>query len=466
VRAVLAPEELLAYCERALRACEVEGAEEAEAFVLARATTEVKLDRREGRPSLEGTSTSRLGLAIRVYRDGRLGFSYTTDLSEGALREVIRSTLKAARPLEGFRGFPTPRKAPGLRLFDAKVADLTEEECMERLLHMVEAVECDEGLEVSSATFGTSIIRFGIANSGGLETWDEGTFVRAMLAVSARGAPGPTPASAIRRRLTDLDVGQLARDVAQKAKLMSKAEAVEAGKVDVVLSPWALAELLAYAFSNALRADNVRSGTSVLKGKLGQRVASNCLSIYDDPTHQHGICSFGIDDEGTPAERKAIIEGGELKGFLYDSIEAGRQGLEKAGGNCIRWEPPAVDPYYPRDYRFRPGIYPTNLLVEPGRRGLDDLLSELDSGLYAYASLAGFAMRPSGDFSLYVLCGFKVEGGELAGGLKGFNLRGNVFELVKAIKSVGSNLEPVVPEMAGFCVIAPHVLVEGVEVVG
>ncbi|RLI10894.1 hypothetical protein DRO33_05055, partial [Candidatus Bathyarchaeota archaeon] len=111
-------------------------------------------------------------------------------------------------------------------------------------------------------------------------------------------------------------------------------------------------------------------------------------------------------------------------------------------------------------------IYPTNLLVEPGRRGLDDLLSELDSGLYAYASLAGFAMRPSGDFSLYVLCGFKVEGGELAGGLKGFNLRGNVFELVKAIKSVGSNLEPVVPEMAGFCVIAPHVLAEGVEVVG
>ena len=458
-------DELLSYCEDALRACEAEGAEEAEAFALSRTRIEVSLVVRGGEPDVAATGTSRLGLAMRAYADGRLGFSYTTDLSEKALREAARAALRASRPVEGFKGFPNPGGTRRRGVYDRRVAELTGPDLLDLLEGMVdEARGGGDGLEIPSAYVGACSVAFAIANSSGLEVREEGTFVGANLSALAAGAPESISSSQVRRKLDQLDTVALAHDVARKALAMAGAGEIRPGEHDVVLSPWVLAELLSYSFVGALRADNVRLGTSVLKGKLGEQVASEALSISDDPTHPLGLCTFGTDDEGWPTERKPIVERGVLRAYLYDSLEAGLQGLE-AGGNCIRWEPPVVDPFYPRDYRFRPGIYPTNLVVEPGHKSFEELLEHLGEGLYAFRSLSGFGMAPSGDFALYMTSAFRVEGGELGPGLRGLSLRGNVFEVLKAIRETSSDLEPLLPDMAGFCVISPHALAEGLEVV-
>ena len=459
----MSSEDLLAYCEEALRACGAEGAQEAEAFILARSRKEVVLTVR-GEPVLTATGTYRMGLAIRAYRDGRLGFSYTTDLSGKALREAARSALRASRPIEGFRGFPGPVEAERRGFFDRKIAELTGPDLFDMLEGLVdEAKGVRKGLEVPSASLGTCSIRFAIANSRGLEVQEEGTFIRASLEALAEGAPVAVSLGRVRKELGQLDLAKLAHEVAQGALAMAKPEGVEPGKYDMVLSPWVLAELLSYSFVRALRADSVRLGTSVLKDKVGELVASEALSIYDDPTHPLGLCTFGVDDEGWPTERRVLVERGILRSYLYDSLEAGLQGVE-VGGNCVRWEPPIVDPFYPRDYRFRPNIYPINLLVEPGRRELDDLFGGLGKGIYALRSLSGFGMSPSGDFTLYITTAFRVEGGEVGPGLRGFSLKGNVFEFLRSVRELSSDLEALLPDMAGFCVIAPHVLAEGLEV--
>jgi len=457
-------EDLLSYCHKALSICEAEGAIEAEVFALARSSTSFSFSTVGGESSFEASSTTRLGIAIRTFKEGKMGFSYTTDLSDEALREAARSSLKASMDLPSFKGFPSPGKAHKLSLFDREVVELSEEECLERLRYLMDhAASGRKGLSIPSAWFGKSIVRFGVVNSSGLEAEDVGTFVGASLAVRAEGAPAPISSSRVRRKLSDLDLEGLAEECASLSLLMSEAEEVEPGNYDLVLSPAVVAELVAYAFVGSLRADNVRLGTSVLKDKLGEEIASPVLSVWDDPFHELGLCSFGIDDEGVPARAKALVEKGALKSFIYDSIEASVQGVEPTG-NCVRWEPPLMDPFYPRDYRFRPSIYPMNLVLRPGQKTLEELLSELGDGIYAYRSLSGFGMRPSGEFSLYVPSGFLVEEGEVKRGLKGFSLRGNVFDLLKKVEDLSSVQEPLLPFMAGFCVIMPHVLVRSVEI--
>ena len=393
-----------------------------------------------------------------------MGFSYTTDLSREALRETARAALRASRPLESFKGFPSPRKVRKRGVYDRRITELTGPDLLDMLDGMVnEAKGAGEGLEIPSASIGTCSIAFAIANSSGLEAQEEGTFIRASLEALADGAPEAVSSSRVRKELGQLDLTDLARDIAQKALAMSKPGDVEPGKYDVVLSPWVLAELLSYSLVRALRADSVRLGTSVLKDRIDEQVASEAMTIYDDPTHPLGLCSFGVDDEGWPTERKTILERGVLRAYLYDSVEAGLQGLE-AGGNCIRWEPPIVDPFYPRDYRFRPNIYPINLSIEPSHKDLEDLLKDLGEGIYLFRSLSGFGMAPSGDFTLYITSAFRVEGGEIGPGLRGLSLKGNVFEVLKAVRDFSSDLEPLIPDMAGFCVVAPHALAEGLEV--
>ena len=457
-------EDLLSYCHRALEICEAEGAEEAEIFALARSSTSFRFSTVGGESSFEASSTMRLGIAIRTFKEGKMGFSYTTDLSDEALREAAKSALKASMELPSFKGFPSPPGARKLSIFDRGVVELSEEECLERLRSLMDyATSGRKGLSIPSAWFGKSIVRFGVVNSSGLEAEDVGTFVGASLTARAEGAPSPVGSSRVRRKLSDLDLEGLAEECASLSLLTSRAGEVEPGSYDLVLSPAVAAELLAYAFVSSLRADNVRLGTSVLKDKIGEEVASPVLSVWDDPFNELGLCSFGIDDEGVPVKAKALVEKGVLKSFMCDSLEASAQGLEPTG-NCVRWEPPLVDPFYPRDYRFRPSIYPINMALRPGQKALEELLSELGEGIYAHRSLSGFGMRPSGEFSLYVPSGFLVEGGELKQGLRGFSMRGNVFDLLKKVEGLSSEQEPLLPNMAGFCIIAPHVLVRGVEV--
>ncbi len=456
------PEDLISRCEKAIKACLAEGAEEAEAFCLTRDTFYYRLSEAGGERLLEAYRTERTGVAIRVFREGRLGFSFTTDLSEEALREAARSALKASGEVESFEGFPSPSRTAKLGLFDEEVAGLTEEDCAERLKSMVE--QAGDKLIVPEASFGRSIVRFGVANTSGLEAEDEGTFVRASITLRARGAPTAVSSTAVRRELSGLDMGSLVEECASMALLMAEPGGLEPGEYDVVLSPDVVSELVAYALVSSLRADNVRLGTSALKGKLGEQVASPVVTLLDDPTSREGLCSFGIDDEGMPVRRKALIEKGVLKGLLYDSLEAGLQGTEPTG-NCVRWEPPLVDPFYPRDYRFRPGIYPVNLALEPGGKEHAELISELGEGVLAFRSLSGFGMRPSGEFSLYITNGFLVEGGEVKKGLGGFSMRGNIFDLLGKIEAVSSDREPLFPDMAGFCTIMPYVLVRGVELI-
>jgi PmbA protein len=224
---------------------------------------------------------------------------------------------------------------------------------------------------------------------------------------------------------------------------------VETKSGKVILTQFALQELLAYTVINAIKADNVQRDQSPFKGKIGEKVASENLSIYDDGLFAGGLRTWLFDGEGVPHQKTAVIKKGILRNYLYDNYSAKKEGTESTG-NAARG-----------GYLSTPSIDTTNFHLMPGNNSADQMISEIDDGLIIYYLQGAHSSNPvSGDFSVVATPAWKIKNGEITHSSRGVMLAGNVFELLKGISVVGSN------ERQMGSMIAPWIQVENVKVIG
>ena len=206
---------------------------------------------------------------------------------------------------------------------------------------------------------------------------------------------------------------------------------------------------MSYTLINAVRADSVQRGQSPFKGKIGEKVASENLTIYDDGLYPSGMRTWLFDGEGVPHQKTPIIEKGILKNFLYDNYSAKKEGKESTG-NASR-----------AGYLSTPGIDTTNFHIMPGTTSAEDMLKQVDDGLIIYYLQGAHSSNPiSGEFSVVATPAWKIKNGEIAYASRGVMLAGNIFEVLKNISVVGSNER----QMGGL--IAPWLEVEDVRVIG
>jgi PmbA protein len=229
-------------------------------------------------------------------------------------------------------------------------------------------------------------------------------------------------------------------DVGKKAAEMARASLAgtrgESGTFDVLLKPLAVAELLEGTLLCALEADSVQKGRSSLKGRVGEQIASEVLMITDDGLLAGGIDSSAFDGEGVPSQRTVLIENGILKGFLYDSYTAGKDGA-RSTGNSVR-----------SGYSDVPRVGPRNLIV--GSPLARDLLADT-KGYLVHGLIGAHTANPiSGDFSVEARNAFRVAPGEAAVPIRSLMLAGNIFEILKDIeigtdvRSIGAIVTPTV----------------------
>ena len=188
----------------------------------------------------------------------------------------------------------------------------------------------------------------------------------------------------------------------------------------MVFHPWAYSQILGYTLIQSVKGDNVARGKSKLDGKIGELIASEDLTLIDDGTDPRGMNSSISDDEGVPRQKTSIIENGTLKSFLWDTYWANKKG-ENSTGNAKR--------------SMRQGlveIAPSNIVVESGRRGIDEILSEIDHGYLIRNVQGAHSSNPeSGDFSVVGNPAVLIENGEPKGAVHGLMVSGNVFDLLK-----------------------------------
>ena len=216
------------------------------------------------------------------------------------------------------------------------------------------------------------------------------------------------------------------------------------GKVPVLFTPNAATMLWGTVIA-ALNGKRIVEDSSPWSQKLGEQVLSDLLTFSQDPQLIPYDCPF--DDEGTPTQTLSLINQGKIEQFYSDRTIARNLG------------------YAPTGNGFRPGLggYPTpnlvNCIIESGEGSLSDLISQMGNGLVIDQILGG-GPDISGDFSINVDLGYRIENGEIVGRVKDTMVAGNVYTILKQILALGSDRQ-----WNGSC-YTPSVLVDGVSVVG
>jgi len=452
--AVLKEEETISLAEAAVKFALKHGADEAEAFAYQGFTTAVAIERGQI------TKSSRIidqGLGVRTVVNKAVGFSYTNIVgSKAAVEETVLKSLKSAKaskPDKDWQGFPYKKPYADVKdTFDGAICDLSPEDLVKLSSSMLSAAEkTDERVFPIEGGTGASYLSRVVVNSNGVLGFDCGTIIECSLATVAHESGEVTPVcfEFNAERIYKIDPEWVGREAARLAGLALRAKRVETRNMEVIFAHFALQQLLYYTLMNAVKADYVQRNQSALKGKIGEKVASEAVTIYDDGSLEGGLRTWKFDGEGVPQQKTLIVERGVLRNFIYDNYTAKKEGRESTG-NAFR-----------AGYLSTPNLETTNFHFVAGEKSPEELIGEVDEGLLVYSLQGAHSSNPaSGEFSVVATPAWKIEKGRIVHSVKGAMLAGNVFEVLKNVSELANN------ERKVGSLVAPWVLVENVKVIG
>ncbi|MEM3672928.1 MAG: TldD/PmbA family protein [Candidatus Bathyarchaeia archaeon] len=451
--AALKREEMLSLAENAVSFALKNRAEEAEAFVYQGLTTNVSIERGQ---IAKSSKIIDQGIGIRVIIRKAVGFAYTNILEEKAIEEAVVKALSSARaskPDKDWHNLPVKKSLPSTQnTYDESIVELHSEDLVKIAAQMLEAAEKrDRRAFPIEGGAGASYLSQAIANSNGIANFDHGTIIQCSLATIAHEAGEVTPVcfEFNAERSYTINPAWVGEEAARLAVSALKAKKAESKTTKVVFTQLALQQLFHYTLINAVNADYVQRNQSMFKGKIGEKVASETVTIYDDGLLDGGLRTWRFDGEGVPQQKTSIIDRGVLRNFIYDNYTAKKDGKESTG-NAFR-----------AGYLSTPNVEATNFHVMPGNKSPEELISEVDEGLLVCYLQGAHSSNPaSGEFSVVATPAWKIKDGKIAHAVNGAMLAGNIFELLKKISIVANN------ERKVGQLVASWVLAENVKVIG
>ncbi len=221
---------------------------------------------------------------------------------------------------------------------------------------------------------------------------------------------------------------EVAKRSARLAMTQLRGEPAPAGTYQVVLSSSAGGTMVHEACGHGLEADLVEKGGSVYKDKIGQKVASELITVVDDGTLPGKRGTSGIDDEGIPSQKVVLIENGILKGYLHSRKTARRFGVSPTGNG--RRE----------NFRHLPIPRMRNTLVLPGKDDPDKIIKSVKKGILIKKMGGGQVDITSGDFIFNCPEAYLIKDGVPTKALRGATLIGNGPKVLESIDMVGNDL--------------------------
>lgn len=375
------------------------------------------------------------GFSIRVIRDGRLGFSFSTDLDTTGLDEAVDKAIDASKWTERdeFLSFPESSPLRDMNIFDPQIANIAEDIAIEKAL-LVERAALEEDRRIrkvrkASATFSEKSIC--IINSLGLSREYQATACTAQIMVAAESNGEAQMGWDFygSRFLRSISFEEVGRNGARRALNLLNARKVTPGKVQVILDNSVATEFLGL-FSMLLSSENVQKGKSLLANKMNQQVISPLVNIIDDATLESYLGSRPCDDEGVAASRHDLIREGILRDYMYNTYTARKEG-RKSTGNAVR-----------QGYSSLPSVGPSNLYINTSGKTtpLKALIESLDRGIYVIEIMGLHTANPvSGEFSIGV-SGLWIEKGILRYPVKEAIISGNILDLFSRVEAIGDDL--------------------------
>ncbi len=226
----------------------------------------------------------------------------------------------------------------------------------------------------------------------------------------------------------DIDTPErVGKTIAKRVVDQLKAKAPKGGTFPAVIGPNVVGVFIHEAFGHLAEADLTLSG-SVLSDKLGEKIASEVVTVYDDGTTKGAFGSFKYDDEGVPAQKSLLIKDGEMVGLMHSRETAYKFNVKPTGN--ARAE----------DFRFEPIIRMRNTYFAPGDSNFEELLEGVDFGYYL-KSFRGGQANLDGTFQVGVQEAYEIVRGELGSPVRNASISGNTLETLHKVDAVGKDFK-------------------------
>jgi PmbA protein len=421
---------LSATAGRAVEAALAAGAGEAEAYASRDSGREIRV---HGGEVESLTAATQSGIGVRAWIGGRVGYAYGTDLSEPGIAAIAGRAAKAAAVADEDEYASPPRPA-GIEalagLSDPSVEAWSSGRAAELALTVERtALAADPRVVgVEQVVYADSAERVAIASSTGLageyEASDCFAYLQALAA--GEGAKETGLGFGLARGPDGLDPEAIGVEGAERATAMIGAGKPPSRSCPVLLDP-TVAASFAGLIGAALGANAVQRGRSPFAGRLDEDLASPVLALHDDGRDPDGPASAPFDGEGVPRRRTALIEGGRLRAFLYDTYTANREGGASTGSASRH------------GYRSQPSVSASNLVVATGPLSFAELLGEAGDGIFVtdVAGLHSGVNPVTGVFSVGA-SGRAIRGGELAEPLREFTIASDLVSMLGAVSAAGA----------------------------
>ncbi|GAH94415.1 unnamed protein product, partial [marine sediment metagenome] len=364
--------ELLPICDKALKIALDIGCDEAEIYASTIKRIEVffeKNDLQIARSQIED------GIGIRAFKNKGLGFSSVNSFDEKKIEEAIRNSyiLAKSSPKDEFNQLPKSQKITEVKgIHDPNSESFNTSKAMEFGLNLVnKAKNYDNRVTVDSASFEAIVGSRVIINSNGIriqEPFSLFTYYIMGWAADDEEVSSFDYQFGGKRVINDIDVKTIAKYFAKNVIGSLGAGKGESFVGTVILSPNSVFELLIFPLLFSINSNNVQKKMSKFKGKIGEKIASNLLTIKDNGILPHGLGSSSFDREGVPHKPINIIENGKLISYMYNTYTANKEGRLSTG-------------HASGDARTAPGIGPTNFIIKSGNINYKDMISNIDRGI-------------------------------------------------------------------------------------
>ncbi len=377
---------------------------------------------------------STAGLSFRGMVGGRMGYASTEALDEDAVAMLVKAVRESASLVEDEdvqEIFAGSEAYAEVQTYSPELDALPAADHIEAAIAL-ERDGVSRHPEVRESDYNqTAYIksRISLRNSFGLALSHQDNAQYQFISVVARRGERTSNGGAFGiGRKTELDTRQVVTEAVDYAVRMLEAAPIASGKMPAIIRKEAMADILG-CFSGSFSAEAAQKGLSLLKGREGEAIAAQCVTLIDDPLMKDGLSSCPFDAEGVATYRKEIIAQGKLSTLLHNLKTARVDGV-KSTGNASK-----------AGYSAPVRVAPTNFYLAPGEQSLEAMMAEMGEGLLIteLEGLHSGANEVSGDFSLSAK-GFTIRGGKIGQAVEQITVAGNFYALLKDVVAVASDL--------------------------
>jgi len=449
----------LSALEKALNHSKNIGIEEYEIAIVRKKITTVRITDSEIAEIKQNFDNS---YGIRLIHNKKIASVQTTNQQE--IEKIIDDAFKTSSNLksrEFWKGLPYKVSSKQLsNTFDEKLENISGSKATDIAQNMINSADTNK---INTITGSLNIVSevFELANSNGLDIKDKSTYIAGI--INAESEHGVTPVSGIGhangRMLSNFSIEQIGTDAKNMCIESINPQKIESGKYSIIFEPYSVGELLAFVIAYNFNFKTFSEKKSCFSNNFEDKIASEQLSVIDDPHIPDGIGTKAVDDEGIETQRKEWIKKGVFKNTfsnLFDSYKEEKQ----SSGNASRQGSPmgrSSDPI--------PISAPHNIRVESGDRSQEEIIKETKHGLLVGRLWYTYAVNPiKGDFSCTARSGIQIiENGEIKKSGKSVRIVHNLPTMLKNISAIGNNQKNVI-QWASLPSITPSIRVENVTV--